>query len=35
VNIAFGWWFADALAALGIGAFAAREGIESWQESKE
>lgn len=32
-NIAFGWWWADAVAALGIGAFAAREGVESLQRS--
>jgi divalent metal cation (Fe/Co/Zn/Cd) transporter len=34
-NILFGWWWADALAALGIGVFAAREGVESLQESNE
>lgn len=34
-NIVAGWWWADALAALGIGAFAAREGAESLQESGE
>ena len=34
-NIVFGWWWADALAALGIGVFAAREGVESLQRSRE
>ena len=29
-NAAFGWTWADALAALVIGAFAIREGIEAW-----
>ena len=33
VNILFGWWWADAVAALGIGAFAAKEGIESIREA--
>jgi divalent metal cation (Fe/Co/Zn/Cd) transporter len=33
VNIAFGWWWADGLAALAIAGFAAREGIESLQEA--
>lgn len=27
LNSAFGWWWADALAALAIGAFAVREGL--------
>jgi len=35
VNILFSWWWADAVAALGIGIFAAREGIESLRESRE
>jgi divalent metal cation (Fe/Co/Zn/Cd) transporter len=35
VNVLFGWWWADGLAALAIAAFAAREGIESWQEAQE
>ena len=34
VNILLGWWWADATAALGIGVFAAREGLESLQESR-
>lgn len=29
-NALFGWWWADPLAALVIGAVATREGIESW-----
>ena len=35
VNILFGWWWADAMAALGIGVFAAREGLESLGKSRE
>jgi divalent metal cation (Fe/Co/Zn/Cd) transporter len=35
VNVAFGWWWADGLAALAIAAFAAREGRESWREGHE
>ena len=34
VNIVLGWWWADAVAALGIGIFAAREGLESLKESR-
>jgi divalent metal cation (Fe/Co/Zn/Cd) transporter len=34
-NIAIDWWWADAVAALGIGVFAAREGLESLAESRE
>lgn len=30
LNSAFGWWWADPLAALAIGAFAVREGWEAW-----
>lgn len=30
-NAAFGWWWADPLAALGVVYVAAREGIEHWQ----
>ena len=33
-NIILGWWWADALAALGIGVFAVREGLESLHESR-
>ena len=35
VNIVFGWWWADAVAALGIGMFAAREDRESLEEARE
>ena len=31
LNALFGWWWADPLAALVIGAFAVREGLESWR----
>ena len=34
VNIILGWWWADALAALGIGVFAVKEGVESLHESR-
>lgn len=30
-NAAFGWWWADPLAALFLGAVAVREGLESWR----
>jgi len=30
-NALFGWWRADPIAALAIGAVAAREGLESWR----
>ncbi len=30
-NSLFGWWWADAVAALVIAIFAAREGIEAWR----
>lgn len=35
VNIAFGWWWADGLAALVIAGFAVREAIESLDEARE
>lgn len=35
LNLFFGWWWADALAALLIGAVAAREARESWVEAAE
>jgi divalent metal cation (Fe/Co/Zn/Cd) transporter len=35
VNVVFGWWWADGLAALGIAAFAAREGVESLHEARD
>jgi divalent metal cation (Fe/Co/Zn/Cd) transporter len=31
VNAAFGWWWADPLAALAIVPLAVREGVESWR----
>lgn len=31
LNLWFGWWWADALAALVIAGFALREGIEAWR----
>lgn len=31
LNAAFGWWWADPLAALGIVYVAAREGVEHWR----
>jgi divalent metal cation (Fe/Co/Zn/Cd) transporter len=34
-NLVLGWWWADALAALGIAAVAAREGRESAHEARE
>ena len=35
VNVAFGWWWADGLAALGIAGFATREGLESLHEARD
>lgn len=35
LNLAFGWWWADPLAALLIGAVAAREARESWLEGTD
>ena len=32
-NLAFGWWWADAVAALGVGIFAAYAGFSSWHQS--
>ena len=34
VNISFGWWWADAVAAFAIGVFAAKEGLESFEKSR-
>jgi divalent metal cation (Fe/Co/Zn/Cd) transporter len=31
LNAAFGWWWADPMAALVIAGVAAREGVESWR----
>ena len=33
LNAAFGWWWADAVAALVVAVFAVREGWEAWEES--
>jgi len=33
LNSAFGWWWADPVAALVIAVFAVREGAEAWEES--
>jgi divalent metal cation (Fe/Co/Zn/Cd) transporter len=30
-NAAFGWWWADPLAALVVAAIAVREGLETWR----
>lgn len=35
LNLAFGWWWADPLAALLIGAVAAREARKSWLEGRD
>ena len=34
-NLLLGWWWADALAALGVAAAATREGIEQLEEANE
>ncbi len=31
LNAAFGWWWADPLAGLGIVYVAGREGVEHWR----
>jgi divalent metal cation (Fe/Co/Zn/Cd) transporter len=31
LNAAFGWWWADPLAALVIAGVAVREGLEAWR----
>ena len=31
LNAAYGWWWADTLAAFGIAALAVREGLEAWR----
>jgi divalent metal cation (Fe/Co/Zn/Cd) transporter len=35
LNLAVGWWWADPVAALLIGAVAVREAVESWREAAE
>jgi divalent metal cation (Fe/Co/Zn/Cd) transporter len=31
LNATLGWWWADPLAAVGIAALAAKEGLEAWK----
>jgi len=31
LNVAFGWWWADPVAALGMTYFLVREGREAWR----
>ena len=31
LNAAFGWWWADPIAAIAIAGFALKEGVEAWQ----
>ena len=31
LNAVFGWWWADPVAALVIGAVAAKEGVDAWR----
>lgn len=35
LNAAFGWWWADPIAALAIAAFAVKEGREAWDEAND
>lgn len=35
LNAAFGWWWADSVAALAIAALAVHEGIEAWHRDDE
>jgi divalent metal cation (Fe/Co/Zn/Cd) transporter len=32
VNSVLGWWWADAVAACGVGLYASREGVASWRQ---
>jgi len=34
VNIAYGWWWADALAAMVVAGYAVREGVGSWRQGE-
>jgi divalent metal cation (Fe/Co/Zn/Cd) transporter len=34
VNTAFGWWWADAVAALVVAGYAVREGVSSWRQGE-
>ena len=33
LNATVGWWWADPIAAIGLGILALREGREAWRES--
>jgi divalent metal cation (Fe/Co/Zn/Cd) transporter len=35
LNLVLGWWWADPLAALFLGVFAAREGVSAWREGTD
>ncbi len=35
LNVLFGWWWADPIAALLIAAFLVREGTEAWRVDEE
>jgi divalent metal cation (Fe/Co/Zn/Cd) transporter len=35
VNVAFGWWWADPLAALAVAVAAIPEGLDAWRDSRE
>jgi divalent metal cation (Fe/Co/Zn/Cd) transporter len=35
VNIAFGWWWADPIAAAAVGIAAIPEGVDAWRDSRD
>ena len=35
VNVAFGWWWADAIAAAMVGIVAIPEGLDAWRDSRD
>jgi divalent metal cation (Fe/Co/Zn/Cd) transporter len=35
VNLAFGWWWADAVAAAMVGIVAIPEGLDAWRDSRD
>ena len=35
LNATVGWWWADPLAAIGIAALAAREGLDAWSGERD
>jgi divalent metal cation (Fe/Co/Zn/Cd) transporter len=35
VNLAFGWWWADAIAAAMVGVAAIPEGVDAWRDSRD